>query len=91
MDIIVHQTNATHMMLKSEAIDRLNSVVTDLPKYKKEFIDLNTNFTIDKTLKMLYIIDRDREFKSSPYYHLYTTYFDEIEEMIFIGEQKING
>ena len=90
MDIMI-QTNATHMMLKSEAIDRLNSVVTDLPKYKKELIDLITNFTIDKTLKMLHIIDRDREFKTSQYYHLYTTYFDEIEEMIFIGEQQKNG
>ena len=44
----------------------------------------NVNFTIDKTLKMLHIIDRDYEFKTSKYYDLYTKYFDEIEEMIFI-------
>jgi hypothetical protein len=74
-------------MLKSEAIDRLNSVVDDLPKYKKDFADLIDNFTIDKTLKMLNVIDRDQEFKKSKYYHLYNTYFDEIEDMIFIIDQ----
>jgi len=75
------------MMLKSEAIDRLNSVVDDLPKYKKEFTELIGNFTIDKTLKMLNVIDRDQEFKTSKYYALYTRYFDEIEDMIFNVDQ----
>jgi len=73
----------TQVILKSETIDRLSSVVDDLPKYKKAFEDLVGNFTIDKTLKMLNIIDRDKEFKTSKYYHLYNEYFDEIEDMIF--------
>ena len=74
-------------MLKSEAIDRLDSVVNELPKYKKDFTDLIGNFTIDKTLKMLNVIDRDQEFKTSKYYDLYTAYFDEIEDMIFNVDQ----
>ena len=80
---VLFETKTTTDRLKCEAIDRLNSVVADLPKYKNDFTDLMCNFTIDKTLKMLYTIDRDREFKSSKYYHLYSIYFDEIEDMIF--------
>ncbi len=79
----MYQTQMTSL-LRGEAIDRLDSVVNDLPKYKHELADLIVNFTIDKTLKMLHIIDRDYEFKTSKYYDLYTKYFDEIEEMIFI-------
>lgn len=80
---VLFETKTTTDRLKREAIDRLNSVVADLPKYRNDFTDLMSNFTIDKTLKMLYTIDRDREFKSSKYYDLYSIYFDEIEDMIF--------
>ena len=69
---VISQTHLpSQIILKSETIDRLSSAVDDLPKYKKEFEDLVRNFTIDKTLKMLNIIDRDKEFKTSKYYHLY--------------------
>lgn len=71
-------------LIRSEAIDRLHSVVDDLPKYKREFVELIGNFTIDKTLTMLRVIDRDHDFKTSKYYNLYNRYFDEIEEMIFM-------
>ena len=79
----VYQAKQTTALLRCETIDRLDSVVNDLPKYKCEFADLIGNFTIDKTLQMLHAIDRDREFKTSKYYHVYNEYFDEIEEMIF--------
>jgi len=68
--------------LKSEAIDRLDSVVDDLPKYKKNVEELITNFTIDDMLWLINTIYRDKEFKSSKYYRRYNRYFDEIEELI---------
>ena len=69
-------------MLKYESIDRLYSVVDDLPKYKKNIEELIVNFTIDNMLLLINTIYRDREFKSSKYYRRYNKYFDEIEELI---------
>ena len=68
--------------LKSEAIDRLDSVVDDLPKYKKKFEELIVNFTVDNVLWLINAIYRDKEFKSSVYYRRYSEYFDEIEDLI---------
>ena len=73
----------TDQLLKSESLDRLDSVVDELPKYKNEFHKLNNNFTNDNMLKLLYIIHKDKEFKLSKYYNTYNIYFDEIEELIF--------
>jgi hypothetical protein len=72
------------IQLKSETIDRLDSVVADLPKYKKNLEELIVNFTIDSTLRLIHHIDKDREFKESLHYGLYNEYFDEIEELIYI-------
>jgi len=69
-------------LLKSETLDRLDSVVYELPKYKNYFNKLNNDFTIDNALKMLNIIDRDKDFKLSKYYIRFNQYFDEIEELI---------
>lgn len=69
--------------LKHEAIDRLDSVVNDLPKYKKLFKELIVNFTVDDMLYLINTIYRDKEFKSSKYYRVYNQYFDEIEELIY--------
>ena len=69
-------------MLKYEAIDRLHSVVNNMPKYKKRFEELIINFTIDNMLLLINTIYRDKDFKSSKYYRLYNKYFDEIEELI---------
>ena len=68
-------------MLKSEAIDRLYSVVYDLPKYRLYLQDLIVNFTIDAMLRLINTIYRDKEFKSSRYYRRYSEYFDEIEDL----------
>lgn len=73
--------NPIHL-LKHEAIDRLDSVVDDLPKYKKNLQDLITNFTVDDVLSLMNTIYRDKDFKSSVYYQLYNDYFDEIEDLI---------
>ena len=69
-------------LLKIEAIDRLDSVVGDLPKYKKNLENLIANFTVDEMLQLINTIDRDKEFKSSLYYKRYSEYFDEIEDLI---------
>lgn len=69
-------------LLKNEAIDRLDPVVCDLPKYKKKLEELIVNFTVDDMLRLMNIIDRDNEFKCSRYYKLYNSYFDEIEDLI---------
>ena len=69
-------------LLKSETLDRLDSVVYELPKYKNYFNKLNNDFTVDNALKMLNIIDRDKDFKLSKYYIRFNQYFDEIEESI---------
>jgi hypothetical protein len=70
-------------MLKHEAIDRLDSVVDDLPKYKKELKNLIENFTVEDMLSLMNVIYRDTDFKSSAYYKRYNGYFDEIEDLIF--------
>ncbi len=68
-------------LLKNEAIDRLEPIVDDLPKYKKNLEDLIVNFKIDQMLGLINTIYRDKEFKSSIYYRRYSEYFDEIEDM----------
>lgn len=72
-----HQMN----LLRSEAIDRLDSVVDDLPKYKMCLENLIDNFTVEDMLRLINTIYRDNEFKTSEYYKLYNRYFDEIEEL----------
>jgi len=69
-------------LLKNEAIDRLYSVVDDLPKYKKNLTELIEKFTVDDMLSLMNTIYRDAEFKSSEHYCVYNNYFDEIEELI---------
>lgn len=68
--------------LKVEAIDRIDSVVDELPKYKEAFQTLIDNFTIEDMLSLMNAIFRDHDFKASAYYKLYNNYFDEIEELI---------
>ena len=75
-------------LLKTEAIDRLDSIVDDLPKYKKNLEELIVNFTIDKMLFLINTIYRDKEFKSSIYYRRYSEYFDEIEELLYKNKYK---
>ena len=70
-------------LLKNEAIDRLDSVVYDLPKYKIYLNNLIVNFTVDDMLGLINTIYRDKEFKSSKYYRRYSKYFDEIEDLTF--------
>ncbi len=69
-------------LLKIEAIDRLDSVVGDLPKYKKSLEKLIANFAVDEMLQLINAIYRDKEFKTSIYYGRYSEYFDEIEDLI---------
>jgi hypothetical protein len=71
--------------LKHESIDRLNTIVSDLPKYKKDLDKLIVHFTIDYMLSLINLIYKDNEFKSSIYYERYNKYFDEIEEFIHIN------
>jgi len=73
--------NSIHV-LKHEAIDRLDSVIDDLPKYKKNLEELIINFTVDDVLYLMNTIYRDKDFKCSVYYGIYNGYFDEIEELI---------
>ena len=75
-------------LLKTEAFDRLDSIVDDLPKYKKNLEELVVNFTIDKMLFLINTIYRDKEFKSSIYYRRYSEYFDEIEELLYKNKYK---
>ena len=75
-------TQRPNHRLKHEAIDRLDSIVDDLPKYKKKFEELIVNFTVDNVLWLINAIYRDKEFKSSIYYRRYSEYFDEIEDLI---------
>ena len=72
-----------NILLKNEAIDRLDSVVDALPKYKKKLDELIVKFTIDDLLYLMNIIYRDNDFKSSIYYKIYNEYFDEIEDLIY--------
>jgi hypothetical protein len=69
-------------VLKVEAIDRIASVVDELPKYKQHFAALITNFTVEDMLSLMNTIFRDNDFKASAYYKLYNKYFDEIEDLI---------
>jgi len=70
-------------LLKNEAIDRLASIIDNLPKYKKQLEELIVKFTIDDMLELINTIYRDQDFKCSLYYRIYNEYFDEIEELIF--------
>jgi len=70
-------------LLKTEAIDRLVSIVDDMPKYKKNLEALILNFRVDDMLCLINTIYRDSEFKLSAYYRLYNDYFDEIEDLIY--------
>jgi hypothetical protein len=72
----------TIQLLKHESIDRLDSVVKDLPKYKGNLADLILNFTVEEMLGLINTIHRDDEFKNSIYFRIYNEYFDEIEELI---------
>ena len=72
-------------LLKTEAIDRLDPVVNDLPKYKKQLQQLIVHFTIDEMLDLMNTIYRDKEFKESIYYERYSDYFDEIEDLVWTG------
>lgn len=74
--------NPLHL-LKTEAIDRLDSVVNDLPKYKQNLDNLIANFTIDEMLSLMNLIYRDKDFKASIYFGRYSDYFDEIEELTY--------
>jgi hypothetical protein len=78
---IINGTDPIHL-LKNEAIDRLDSIVHDLPKYKRNLEKLMVNFKIDDMLLLINHIYRDQEFKSSVYYRRYSEYFDEIEDLI---------
>ena len=77
----------THKLLKNEAIDRLHSVACDFPKYKTRLEKLITNFTVDDTLRFINIVDKDFDFRWSKYYKLYTAYFDEIEDLIYLFDK----
>lgn len=70
-------------LLKNEAIDRLYSVVCDLPKYKKKLDELIVNFTIDAMLELINEMYRDDDFKCSLHCRVYNEYFDEIEDLIY--------
>lgn len=70
-------------MLRHEAIDRLESVVDDLPKYKQKFEELIDKFTIEAMLELINAIYRDDDFKCSVYFRTYDNYFDEIEELVY--------
>ena len=71
--------------IKSEAIDRLDPVIAELPKYKPIFEELIVNFKVDEMLYLMNTIYRDSDFKRSRYYRRYSEYFDEIEDMIHKG------
>ena len=74
--------NSSIQQLKNESIDRLDSIVKDLPKYRANLTNLIRNFTVEETVRLINTIYRDNEFKTSVYYQTYDTYFDEIEELI---------
>ena len=76
------ETNSI-LLLKNESIDRLDSIVRDLPKYKNKLEELIENFTVIEMLYLINIIYRDNEFKFLEYFKVYNKYFDEIEELIY--------
>jgi hypothetical protein len=77
----INETNSI-LLLKNEAIDRLDSIINDLPKYKNKLEELILNFTVIDMLYLINIIYRDNEFRFLEYYKVYNKYFDEIEELI---------
>ena len=83
-----HDAHDPIYMLKHEAIDRLNSVVDDLPKYKTNIKELIIKFSIDDVICLMNAIYRDEDFKKSRYYRLYNRYFDEIEDLIYNYNSK---
>ena len=76
-------TDPILILLKNEAIDRLDSIVDNLLKYKKQLEELIINFTIDNMLCLISIICQDNDFKTSLYYKLYNKYLEEIQELIY--------
>ena len=86
---IVNEFDPNLNALKVEAIDRIESVVDELPKYKLAFQTLIDNFTVEDMLYLMNIIFRDTDFKLSAYYTLYNKYFDEIEELIHLMRQRV--
>ena len=71
------------LLLKNEAIDRLASVVDDLPKYQTSFKALIADFAVDTMLELINTIYRDNDFTFLPHCHVYNEYFDEIEDLIY--------
>jgi hypothetical protein len=74
----------TMNLFKHEIIDRLGSFASDMPKYENDFKKLKDDFTIDNVLAWIRRVDRDNDFKNWHFCNIYNTYFDEIEEMIYI-------
>jgi hypothetical protein len=68
---------------KNEVLDRMGSLVSDMPKYQSMLDEIMMHFTIDGVLTFLRSIDKDSDFKHWKYRNVYSVYFDEIEEMIF--------
>ena len=58
-----HTETNSILLLKNEAIDRFDSIVRDLPKYKNKLVELIENFTVIEMLYLINIIYRDNEFK----------------------------
>jgi hypothetical protein len=85
---IAKQLDPILRVLKSEAIDRIDSVVDELPKYKTHLTALINNFTIEDMLYLMNTIFRDNDFKASAYYKVYNKYFDEIEDLIHTMYKK---
>jgi hypothetical protein len=71
------------LLLKNEAIDRLASVVDDLPKYQTNFKALIADFAVDTMLQLINTIYRDSDFTCLTHCQVYNEYFDEIEELIY--------
>ena len=68
---------------KNEVLDRMGSLVSDMPKYQSMLDEIMMHFTIDGVLTFMTSIDKDSDFKRCKYRNVYSVYFDEIEEMIF--------
>lgn len=67
--------------LKHEAIDRLQSITDDFPKYKEPLQELINKFAVEDMLYLINAIYRDEEFKRSEHFKIYNRYFDEIEDL----------
>ena len=79
---IIPKDSISIILLKNEAIDRLDSIINNLPKYKKQLEELIVNFTVDNMLCLISIIYQDNDFKTSLYYKVYNKYLEEIQELI---------